>query len=458
MPNSTVSRRTFLQGCSAAVAAMAGSRITNVAFASPTLAANYTGDVLVTIFLRGGWDALNVFPPLEGIDRGYYESDRQAIKIPTTGANAGLSLNNATFGTARLGMHAALAPLKDLYDAGHAAVVCATGLTSDTRSHFDAMQFMELGTPGNKSSTQGWLTRALGTDSSGGLINTLSVGSGKPLSLAGRTDTATLQSIGSFDIDYDGMWYRPWQMTALRSMYGGSDWLSRAGSATLDTIDALDSANPGNYTPRVGVIYPNSGFGNQLKLLAQTIKMNIGLKAATVDLGGWDTHDEQGQNGDGHIANLLRELGGGLNALYNDLTGSGVADTWSSKLTVVVMSEFGRRLQENASHGTDHGHGSALIVMGGGINGGKVYGQWPGLANNQLFDRADLAITTDYRQVLGEIVAKRMGNQQLGRVFPGLQTYAPLGLATGDDSAVTLTTTGGGSTASRRVHIPTVMR
>jgi uncharacterized protein (DUF1501 family) len=459
MTISSISRRTFLQGCSTAIAAMAGSRLTNVAFASPTLAAQYAGDTLITIFLRGGWDALNVFPPLEGADRGFYESKRVAIKIPTTGTNAGLTLANATFGTARLGMHSAFAPLKELYDAQHAAVVCATGLTSDTRSHFDAMQFMELGTPGSKSNTQGWITRALGEAGSEGLINTLSVGSSQPISLAGRTDTATLQSVNSFDIvDWGGRWYRPWQMTALRTMYGGTDWLSRAGMATLDTIDALDAANPGSYTPKAGVTYPNNGFGNQLKMLAQTIKMNIGLKAATLDLGGWDSHDGQGNGGGGYLFGLLDTLARGLNALYNDLSGSSAADNYIGKVSVVVMSEFGRRLEENASEGTDHGHGSALIVMGGGINGGKVYGRWPGLASAQLFDRADLAITTDYRQVLSELVAKRMHNLQLGRVFPGLSAYSPLGLAQGDDSGATLSNSGGGSSLPRKAYMPGLVR
>jgi uncharacterized protein (DUF1501 family) len=409
-------------GCSAAIAALAGARLTNVAFANPASPAAATKEILVAVFLRGGWDALNVVPPIAGPDRGYYEAARTSLKVPASGAGAALPLN------AQFGFHPALAPLHGLYQAQKLAVVHACGLTSDTRSHFDAMQFIELGTPGNKNTSSGWLTRHLQTAPnlpSTILIPAIATAGTQPTSLLGSTEAVSMTSPGSFE--FDGHWaYREWQRTALREIYNGDTWLFQSGAKTLDTVDIVESANPGTYHPANGAVYPGGSFGDSLKAIAQMIKMDLGLHVATVDLGGWDTHDYQGDGSGGYLSDLLGTLAQGLAALYTDLDGSGCAG-YTRRLTVVVVSEFGRRLRENAGHGTDHGHGSVMLVLGGRVRGGQVYGTWPGLHTDQLYDHADLAVTSDYRRVLSEILVGRLGNPNLSIVFPGYSGFTPLG-------------------------------
>lgn len=417
-----LTRRQFMVGCSTAIAAMAGSRLTNVAFASPTAPGSTNQDILVAVFLRGGWDALNVIPPLGGADRAAYEAARAELKIPVTGAGSLLQLDN------RFGLHPAMAPLFDLYRAGKLAVIHAVGLNNDTRSHFDAMQYIELGTPGVKTTTTGWLTRHLQSATNLPptiLIPAVATGGSMPTSLLNSTEAVSMTSPDSFQ--FSGHWfYESDQRMMLRRMYDGDTWLYQAGLRTLDTIDIIESADPGTYTPGNGAVYPNGEFGYQLQAIAQMIKMNIGLRLASIDLGGWDTHESQGDGSTGYLAGLLQQLAQGLAALYRDLDGSGCAG-WTQRLTVVVMSEFGRRLQENASHGTDHGHGSAMLVLGGRVKGGKVYGAWPGLLDEQLYDGIDLAVTTDYRRVLSEILIGRLGNTAISTVFPGYTFDSPLG-------------------------------
>ena len=423
-----VTRRQFLMGCSAAIAAMAGARLTHLAFAEPS-SNGYNDEILVAVFLRGGWDALNVIPPLAGADRGYYEENRPALNVPVASL---LHLNG------QFGMNQALAPLYNLYQAGHLAVVHAVGLMEDTRSHFDAMQYIELGTPGVTTTATGWITRHL--QSAPNLPPTiflpaLSVGSGQAESLLGSNEAAAMSSPGSFTIGGHWRWGDP-QRAALRALYTGDNWLYAAGTQTLNTLDVVEAANVGNYVPANGAVYPNGSFGDNLKTVAQLAKANLGLRAATIDLGGWDTHQYEGDGGGGYLANnQLTPLGQGLAAFYADLSNAACALDYTRKLTVVVMSEFGRRLKENANHGTDHGHGNVMFVLGGNVNGGQVFGHWPGLANNQLYQSTDLAVTTDYRRVLSEIVTKRLGNPNLSAVFPGYAGYTPLGILNGGSVA-----------------------
>lgn len=417
-------RREFVVGCSTAIAALAGSRLTQLTFANP-LAQNDTDEVLVVLFLRGGWDALNVAPPIAGEDRGYYESARPNLKIPASGQGAALRL------TDQFGLHPALGPLHDLYTARKAAFIHAVGLNNDTRSHFDAMELIELGT-GSKLSTSGWLTRLLQTMNGGlGTMPALASSESQPTSLLGSRDAVTMPDPAEMTL-----WnYQPWrgeQRAALRSLYQGDTWLHRAGSQALRAVDVIQSANPGDYTPENGASYPDGNFGDNLQTIAQMIKLNVGLRVATLDFGGWDTHEYQGGGGEGYMPYLLNQLGRGLHAFYTDLD-SPAPRHFTSRLTMVVISEFGRRLAENASYGTDHGHGSVMVVLGGHVNGGEVYGRWPGLSNDHLYDRADLAITTDYRRVLSEIAIRRMGNAHLGVIFPGYSGYSPLGVVQGTD-------------------------
>lgn len=421
------SRRGFMVGCSAAIAAFTGG-LTFTAFGSPADEPNH--DILLTVFLRGGMDGLSVVAPIGGADRGYYEANRENLAVPAGGDSGLLQLDN------RFGLHPAAAPLLDLYQANKLAVIHAAGLTSDTRSHFDAMQYMELGTPGSKSTTSGWLTRHLATLSSmpdDVIIPVMASGNLQPDSLRGNRETIGMTSPDDFT--FSGHWrYRDLQRQALRDLYTGDSWLHAAGEQTLNAVDVVEYANPGDYTPENGAEYPSDSFGRGLQTVAQVIKMQLGLRAATIDLGGWDTHEYQGDQGSGYFADRLGVLSRGLHALMLDLSNSAGTDH-SRRLTVVVMSEFGRSFRENASRGTDHGHGNVMFVLGGTVNGGQVHGLWPGLAPERLYDRRDLEITTDYRRVLSEVMIRRFGNPNLGVVFPGYADYQPLGVVRGADIA-----------------------
>lgn len=460
MTGNGMTRRGFLVGCSAAIAGMAGARLTHVAFGSPDAEPNQ--EVLVVIFLRGGMDGLSLVAPIGGDDRGYYEEARARLALPTSGNNRAFDLNGL------LGLHVAAAPLHELYQAGKAAVIHAAGLTSDTRSHFDAMQFMELGTPNSKSSTTGWLTRHLATANNlpAQIIAPAVAASGStPTSLAGSREAIAMHRPQDFTLN--GHWnYRNWQRMSLRNMYKGSTWLHHAGTQTLDAVDVIEYADPSNYVVENGAIYPNNSFGTSLQSVAQMIKLQLGMRIATIDLGGWDTHEYQGDEGTGYFAGQITTLTQGLHGLMTDLSNTGGTDH-SKRLTIVVMSEFGRSFKENASRGTDHGHGNVMLVVGGGVNGGQVYGQWPGLHTDQLYDRRDLAITTDYRRVLSEILIRKLGNPHLGAIFPGYTGYDPIDVVQGSDLSPvytpatptpTPTATGNSSDLNNKLYLPGVRR
>jgi uncharacterized protein (DUF1501 family) len=399
-------RRQFLQGCSSAIAAMAGARLTNLAFAKQ----GDQSDTLVVVFLRGGWDALNVVPPIGGDDRGFYEKARPDIKITDL-----LQLND------QFGLHPALNPLYDLYQAGKMGVVHAVGLNHDTRSHFDAQEYIELGTPGSKSITSGWITRHLQQTGASSILPVVAT-NGSPSSLLNFVPTVNLNDPSDFSQwgnDLLGS-----QQNALHQMYKGDSILHRAGIRTLEALNIVSPLVERDYQPSNGAVYNDDELGQQLKTIAQMIKLDAGLKVAAVDFGGWDTHEYETDGNGGYIADLLNQLATGLSNFYLDLD-SGYTD----RLSVVVISEFGRRLVQNESQGTDHGHGSVMLALGGNVNGGQVYGQWPGLHNDQLYDHADLAITTDYRQILSELLSTRLGNSNIESVFPGFSgNYNPLGL------------------------------
>jgi uncharacterized protein (DUF1501 family) len=400
---------------------MAGARITNMAFAI----GEDNPEILIVLFLRGGWDSLNVVPPIAvSTDRGEYERLRPGLKVPTSGANAALPLDSF------FGLHPSMGALHNLYQAQRLAVIHAAGLVYDTRSHFDAMQFMELGTPGVKNAGTGWVTRYLQslTLPPTAALPALSAGSSRAASLAGYIDAVALSSPSTFNLGGSSQ-YRGQQTTALRNMYGSNaDWLGAAGLEAINTVDLIASKSVGAYTPSNGAVYPANSFGDQLKLIAQMIKLGVGLTAATIDLGGWDTHENQGSAAASYMGTLLTTLSNGLAAFYLDLENCGGSTDYAAKTTMVVMSEFGRRLKENANIGTDHGHGSVMLVLGKTVKGGKVYGQWPGLQNDQLYQREDLAITTDYRRVLSEILKVRTGrtDAQLTSIFPGYTQEQPL--------------------------------
>lgn len=406
MPKTILPRRQFLQGCSSAIAAMAGARLTNLAFAKEGDAT----DTLVVIFLRGGWDALNVVPPIGGDDRGFYEKARPNLKITNL-----LALNE------QFGLHPALNPLYDLYQDGKLGVVHAVGLNHDTRSHFDAQEYIELGTPGSKSITSGWVTRHLQEVGVSSILPAIAT-SGSPSSLLNFVPTVNLNN--PEDFSQWGNDLLASQQVALQQLYTGGSLLHRAGTRTLEALKIVSPLVEKGYQPANGAIYQEDELGLQLRTIAQMIKLDAGLKVAAVDFGGWDTHEYETDGNGGYIADLLNQLANGLANFYLDLNSG-----YTEKLSVVVISEFGRRLVQNESYGTDHGHGSVMLALGGNVNGGQVYGTFPGLHNDQLYDHADLAITTDYRSVLSELLAKRLGNSNLEAVFPGFAgSYSPLGL------------------------------
>jgi len=428
-------RRSFLVGCSAAIANLAAARFTNLAFAG---SGNGTADrdVLVVLFLRGGMDSLSFVVPTAGPDRAHYETARDVLRIPTSGTNAALPLG--VLGNAAFGLHPAAGALHELYQDRRVAFVHACGMDIPSRSHFDTQLQLELGTPGSNAASDGWLTRhflsapGLAPDA---VIPKLAVSDTIQTSWLGDLETVAMTNPGDFELNTGPYDWRTLQKITLRHLLENpafaGDFLHETGIQALDATTLVESLAilNGSYTPANGAVYPSGSWGDALELTARMIKADLGLQAVTLDLGGWDTHN--GQNGPGpgnYFHERIEDLSDGLAALYLDLDGSpSQATDYASRLTVVVMSEFGRRLRENADRGTDHGHGSVMTVLGGGIQGG-LYGNWPGLAPAQLYDGADLAVTTDYRRVLSEILIQRMRNPNIDQVFPGYVYPGPLGL------------------------------
>ena len=386
-----------------------------MAFATPADLFSQS-DVLVCIFLRGGADGLNVVVPFGD---PFYRANRPTLAI---GEPAGGNGASAIDLDGYFGLHPALAPLRELYQEGVLAPIHAVGSTFNTHSHFDNMDYMERGTPGDKTLLSGWLGRHLQSLVNGNESPFRGVGFGDFIqtSLRGPIAATALSSIADFHVQgFDDDLDR-FQAT-LAALYGGSTFLDVQARQTFDAVAALAAANPGQYEPANGATYSDSDFGNGMRQVAQIIKADIGMEIACIDLGGWDTHDAEG-GADGQMAGILGDLAAGLQAFYADLSDR------MGKVTVVTMTEFGRRALENASGGTDHGNASFMFVLGGSVNGGRVYGPWPTLAPEALTDPGDLAVTTDFRTVLAEIVGKRLGNPNLDQVFPGFAIPGLLGL------------------------------
>lgn len=431
---SNISRRGFLQGCSAAIAAMSGARMHSAVFGSPENEPNQ--QILVNIFLRGGMDVLSFLPPMGGSDRGFYESDRENIQIPTTSPLSIGSMAGPN-GETPFMLHPSAGGLHNVFTGGNLAIVHATGMAENTRSHFEAMNFIETGTPGDGTTTSGWIARHMQSAPNlptSILMPSVAIGSSAPRSFATSPEVVSMESVSGFSLNTHWRWNDA-QRTALRRIYAAnSSMVHVTGTQALNGSDLISLNTSSDYTPSAGVTYPeNDSFANELQLVAQLIKLEVGLRMVTIDLGGWDTHDSQGDNGTGYFAGRIASLSNSLEAFFNDLNTSS-RNAPINRTTVVVMSEFGRRLRQNADRGTDHGHGGAMMVMGGEVNGG-LYGTWPGLDRDagQLYDNADLAVTTDYRQVLSEILIRRHENPNLGTIFPGFTNYAPLGLVQGTD-------------------------
>ncbi len=360
--------------------------------------------ILIAIFQRGAVDGLNVVVP-HG-DAAYYGL-RPSIAIPRPDG----SERSAIDLDGRFGLHPALRDLKPLWDQKQLAIVEAVGSPDPTRSHFDAQDYMESGTPGLKATYDGWLNRAMKPEAHASALRAVSLSPDLPRTLRGKNEALAISSIGDFQV-------KDAQAAAtFESMYGTSvdQVLNGTGRETFDAIKIMQSIQKTPYVPANNAKYPGGRLGQSLQQIARIIRADVGLEVAFTDVGGWDTHvNEVGpEPHTGQLANLLHDFGGALAAFSQDM-GERMAD-----ITVVTMSEFGRTAKENGDRGTDHGHANVMFTLGGNVRGGRVYGKWPGLEREELYEGRDLNVTTDFRTVLSELVSKQMGNRQLATVFPG---------------------------------------
>jgi len=377
---------------------------------------NARGKVLIVLFQRGAADALNVVVP-HG-EKAYYQM-RPAIAIPrpvSGAAQTAIDLDGF------FGLHPALSPFKKLWDDGILATVHAVGSPSNTRSHFDAQDYMESGTPDNKGTRDGWLNRYLavkgtcdecklhdGTSAEKSPFRAVAMTPQTPRILEGGAPSVAMNSLDEFTIRTNGT-----QADRIEALYrtGNADVVHAAGGEMFEAMKMLKAANPQQYNPQNNADYPRSPFGQHLRQIAQLIKADVGLEIAFADVGGWDTHVNQG-GATGQLANRLDDFAKSIGALVQDL-----GDRMSS-VTILTMSEFGRTAHQNGNGGTDHGHATSMFVIGGDVKGKKVYGKWPGLEPEQLNEGRDLALTTDFRSVFSEVAFKHLGAAKMDAVFPG---------------------------------------
>ncbi|MFN7916137.1 MAG: DUF1501 domain-containing protein [Vicinamibacterales bacterium] len=360
---------------------------------------------LIAIFQRGAVDGLSVVVP-HG-DEEYYRA-RPGIAVPRPGAAADAALNL----DGRFGFNPRLAALKPLWDRRELAIVHACGSPDATRSHFDAQDYMESATPGVKSTQDGWLNRYLQTRrvAEATPFRAVSLTAQMPRMLQGRASTLAMNQIGQFAVRgaaAGGAFEAEYAAAADRL-------LGATGREAFDAMRQLKQADPARYAPEHGAAYPTTAFGQALKQIAQLTKADVGLEVAFAELGGWDTHVNQGSV-QGQLATRLDDFSRSIAALVTDL-GERMADT-----VVLTMSEFGRAVRENGNRGTDHGHGNAMLVMGGGVRGGQVYGRWPGLGVEARYEGRDLAVTTDFRHVFAEVVVRHLGVTDASPIFPGFK-------------------------------------
>ena len=371
--------------------------------------------VLIAVFQRGAVDGLSMVVP-HG-DPSYYASRGSIAVARPTAANAETTVDLDGF----FGLHPAMAPLKPLWDDRRLAIVHACGSPDTTRSHFDAQDYMESGTPGVKSTQDGWLARGLSAAPAPAAspFRAVAMGTQLPRSLRGDVGAVAMGAVADFDVKQD--MGRPGggvnARSGFESLYeqGVRDILHGTGRETFDAVKMLKAANPQRFPPANGAQYPRGRLGESLRQIAQLIKADVGLEVAFADVGGWDTHANQG-NERGQLAQRLTEFSQSLAALYRDL-GDRMAD-----VVVLTMSEFGRTVRENGNRGTDHGHATAMLVLGGPVNGGRMVGPWPGLAREQLFEGRDLAVTTDFRHLFAEVAGRHLGVPAPAPLFPGFST------------------------------------
>jgi uncharacterized protein (DUF1501 family) len=400
----TISRRYFLKSGGIAMLGMASLPSFLQRAVASTVSPNKKK--MVVLFQRGAMDGLNVVVPFA--EPNYYQM-RPTIAIPQPqrgGADAAIDLDGF------FGLHPSLQPLLPLFHKNELAIVQAVGSPDPTRSHFDAQDFMESGTPGVKSTEDGWLNRALQVmpEDHPSPFRAVAFGPYLPRTLQGSVSAVAIPDLKQFKMNgpqdsAQGGFEAMYAQTVDQAMRG-------VGHETFEAIDQLRKINPGSYEPENSAEYPKSRFGQSLMEIAELFKANVGLEVAFLDSGGWDHHVNEG-GVQGQLSNLLRDLGQGIAAFHQDM-GDRMGD-----VVFVSMSEFGRTAHENGNRGTDHGHANCMFVMGADVKGGKVYTRWPGLSEGQLNQGRDLAVTTDYRSVLGEIISTHLGDNNLNKVFPG---------------------------------------
>ncbi len=409
-----ISRRNFV-GISAGVVAgvLAPGWLPRVVYASSE---NSTRDIVVSIFLRGGADSLSMVVP-HGEDNYYASRPTLAVPRPDSGEPNRVSDLDGFFG-----FSPSMSALRDAYDDGELLVVHACGLKDPTRSHFDAMRFMEAGQGGGAPSLQtGWLGRHLqvtAPTASDGVLRAVGIGAGLQRTLVGGPQTLPIADLDDFGFEGRKA-TRKARRAALEEAYAAwNEPLRTSADNTGRTVDLLRKIGFQSYRPSGKASYPENQFGYSLKSAAALIKAEVGVEAIAIDLSGWDTHEFQGNN-DGHMEYLMMSFAESLGAFHKDLSSDNLKN-----VSVVAMSEFGRNLRENGSQGTDHGHGGMMLALGGGIAGGRVLTDWPGLNDGQLYDGQDLEITIDYRDVLTEILDRRVGNSDWKALFPD-PSYKP---------------------------------
>jgi len=402
-----ISRRIFLRNSAFAMAGVGSAPLwlQRAAFASEQQ--TRSKKVLVAIFQRGAADGLNIVVP-HGEQRYYGLRPTIAIPRPSGNVNPADAVVDLD---GFFGLHPSLASLKPLWDQQHLAIVHAAGSPDPTRSHFDAQDYMESGTPGLKATTDGWLNRALpAARGPVSPVRAVSLGPALARTMRGTNSAIAVENLNNFTVRDSGA------SKVLQAMYTGTndEILGGTGRETFDAVALLQSIQKTPYQPAAGANYPKGRFGDSMRQIAQLIKADVGVEVAFADIGNWDHHvNEVGPKASvGVLANVLSDFGNSLAAFYQDL-GDRIED-----VVVVTMSEFGRTAKENGNRGTDHGHANVMFVMGGPVQGGKVYGKWPGLAPEQLYEERDLALTTDFRDVLGEAVYAHLGNRSIRSVFP----------------------------------------
>lgn len=408
-------RRFFLKSGALAIAGLGASLAIPSFLEQTALAANQNSKkIMIVIFQRGAADGLNIVVPFG--DTAYYKArPTLAIAKPSpSDEQSAIDLDGF------FGLHPALKPFKPIYDTKELAIIHAAGSPDSTRSHFDAQDYMEIGTPGIKTTADGWLNRYLQVHKDVNkdqlaALRGIAIGNKQPRVLAGTTPSLTVASLNSFEVRGGTK-----TSSAFETMYGKSldDIIAPAGVEALEAMRTIRKIRSSIYLPSNNAIYPNGQFGNSLKQIAQLIKANIGLEIAFTDIGGWDTHTGQKPR----LNQLLKEFSSGLAALYQDLGNK------MQEVVIVTMSEFGRTVRENGTAGTDHGHANCMFVMGGGVKGGQVYGKWPGLEREQLYEARDLALTTDFRTVYSEVISKHCGAKDLTKIFPNFQAKTSLSI------------------------------